>query len=394
MKQNGKLAVVAAFLAIVTLVAGLSLIVSSGWSSAPETPPEVPELKLEAGMTVGDLGRRHGIEKPILKEMFGLGSPDDLARPVESFGMGRGELQERLATAMALAAEESSKNWVKIALKFALWFLFLGLALRLLLKKAITPTRRRWLYGAAVVLFGVILGSDPGPMGTIKDAIVLYGERGVIFPPRMIALGAFLATVLAANKFICSWGCQAGALQDLIFRINRDGTDRKGRWAQVKVPFAISNTVRVLFFATFTIVAFAWGSDIVHPIDPFRIYKPASLTLTGGVFVGALLVASLFVYRPWCHLFCPFGLVGWVLEKAALLRIHVDYDKCIACRACTKACPSTVMETILERKRVVADCFSCATCIGACPVDAIRFRSGKRALPPPGKFEGKDEASG
>jgi hypothetical protein len=79
------------------------------------------------------------------------------------------------------------------------------------------PRLRPGLYLAAVAVFGVILGSDPGPMGTVKDAIVLFGAKRVVFPPRMVALTLFLLMVLLANKFICAWGCQAGTLQDLIF---------------------------------------------------------------------------------------------------------------------------------------------------------------------------------
>jgi NAD-dependent dihydropyrimidine dehydrogenase PreA subunit len=97
--------------------------------------------------------------------------------------------------------------------------------------------------------------------------------------------------------------------------------------------------------------------------------------------------AGLFVYRPWCHLFCPFGLAGWLIEKISVFRIAVNYDKCVACETCAKTCPSTVMETILKRRKAIADCFSCGSCIKACPSGAIEFKSGKRSIPPAGKFK-------
>lgn len=85
-------------------------------------------------------------------------------------------------------------------------------------------------------------------MGTIKDAITLYASKGVIFPPRMIALTVFLLMVLVANKFICSWGCQAGVLQDLVFRLNRNNKDTKGIIRQYKPSFLVTNSFRILFF--------------------------------------------------------------------------------------------------------------------------------------------------
>jgi formate hydrogenlyase subunit 6/NADH:ubiquinone oxidoreductase subunit I len=45
------------------------------------------------------------------------------------------------------------------------------------------------------------------------------------------------------------------------------------------------------------------------------------------------------------------------------------------------------MEAILKRQRTIPDCFSCATCIGVCPTNSISLKSGKRTMPPEGKFE-------
>jgi polyferredoxin len=224
-------------------------------------------------------------------------------------------------------------------------------------------------------------------MGTIKDAIVLLAKSGAIFPPRAIALTLFLIFVFVANKFICTWGCQFGTLQDFIFRLNRDSKDRQGRIRQFKPPFILTNTIRVVFLAAFTLVAFLWKVDFVELIDPFKIFNPSKMILAGGIFVGVLSIASLFIYRPWCHFFCPFGLAGWIVEKVSLVKIKVNYETCIACEACAKACPSTVMNVILKRERLIPDCFSCATCIETCPTSSISFESGKRNKPPAGKFQ-------
>ena len=250
----------------------------------------------------------------------------------------------------------------------------------------ITPHLRKILLITAVGIFGVILGSDPSPMGTVKDTIVLFGKEHVIFPPRIVAFTVFSLMVIFANKFICSWGCQLGVLQDLIYRINRNSTDTAGPIRQWKLPFALTNTIRIAFLAAICIFAVAWATDIVSPIDPFRIYSPAKLGLLGSAFAGLLLITSLFIYRPWCHLFCPFGLTGWIFEKLSVYKIKVNYDTCIACEACSKACPSTVMDSILKQDKVIPDCFSCGTCQDVCPTKSITFAKGARTKPPVGKF--------
>ena len=158
------------------------------------------------------------------------------------------------------------------------------------------------------------------------------------------------------------------------------------------MSFAISNSIRTIFFGVFTVVAFAWGIDIVEPIDPFKIFKPDYLGWIGSLFAGSLLILSLFIYRPWCHLFCPFGLVGWLVEKVSRIRISVDYQTCIACQKCITACPSTVMGAVLKNdKKTIPDCFACYTCRDVCPTESISFSTRKRTLPPPGHFDQKKE---
>ena len=377
------------FIAIVFVVLGTSALSTQLWSGKEEQLPQTVVVDIDKNITVAEFGKKYDLDRQSLKKIFDLRSPDDLKKQVAGFGIAEERLNKKVNQVLAIQAEHASKNWFKIPLKGILWIVFLIAVFILIRKGRITSGNRKWLYIAAVGVFGVFLGSDPSPMGTVKDAIVLFGSKGVIFPPRLIAFSIFLLSVILANKFICSWGCQLGTLQDLIFRLNRDSKDRKGLFGQVKVPFIISNSIRVLFFFGLIIVAFIWAADIIGPIDPFKIFKPQVIGITGGLFLGLILIASLLVYRPWCHFFCPFGLIGWLAEKISFFKIKVDYDKCVSCQACSKACPSTVMDAILKRDRIVPDCFSCGTCMETCPVNAISFERGKRHRPPTGKFDKK-----
>ena len=385
-EKAAKIVVLGKFLALVAVVVLLSLVSTGLWQAKPEKSEKSVPLVLGDSMTIGEFGRSNDLPNQVLKEAMQLQGEGDLEKRLDALNLSRDKITARIERARALAAEYESKNWVKIPLKFALWLAFLAIVFILLRRARITPGLRKVLYAGAILVFGVTLGADPGPMGTIKDAIALYGEKRVIFPPRMIALTVFLLLVVAANKFICSWGCQVGTLQDLIFRLNRNDRDTKGILRQVRPPFGWSNAIRTIFFLLFTGAAFAWATDLVEPIDPFKIYKPAVIGIGEGVFLGLILVSSLFVYRPWCQFFCPFGLIGWLLEKVSLYKIAVNYETCIGCRACAKACPSTVMGAILERDRTIPDCFACGTCIEVCPTASIRLAAGKRSRPPEGKF--------
>ena len=375
------------FILILLIVVSASAVSSRLWAGKEEVRSINIIVTVSQGMTVEEFGKKHDLSRQVLKKIFNLTSQDDLTKPVADFGVNEELLSKKVNQVLAIQSENESRNWFKILLKGLLWIFFLLAVFNLIIKGKITVRNRKWIYMVAVSVFGIILGSDPSPMGTAKDAIVLLGSKGVIFPPRLIAFGIFLLMVILANKFICSWGCQIGTLQDLIFRLNRDRKDSKGLFGQVKIPFIVSNSIRILFFIILTIVAFIRAVDIISAIDPFKIFKPQVIDMAGGLFIGLILVLSLFVYRPWCHFFCPFGLVGWLGEKVGFFKIKVDYGKCISCRACSKACPSTVMGAILKQDRVIPDCFSCGTYMEICPVNAISFERGKRQKPPAGKFD-------
>jgi Pyruvate/2-oxoacid:ferredoxin oxidoreductase delta subunit len=370
------------FIVILILVVTLSILSNRIWGGKPEQVQDVKEPIIEQGMTISQFGQANELPNSALKELFILTAKSDLEKKLDEYGTPE-QIFNMVVKKQALVSEAASKNWVKIPAKFGLWFVFLSAIFILLKKHKLEPIIRKWLLFVSVFLFGIVMGSDPNPMGTIKDALHLYGTAHTIFPPRMIALGVFLAIVLLANKYICAWGCQSGTLQDLIFHINQTDKGQAILGRQVKLPFALTNSVRFIFLCLFTFVAFAWGVDIIEPIDPFKVYKPGYLGISGGIFLAALLVASLFIYRPWCHLFCPFGLISWFVEKSSLVKISVNYETCIACQKCATACPSTVMDAILRRnKKTIPDCFACYRCREVCPTDSISFSMRKRTLPP------------
>ncbi|MDZ4165009.1 MAG: ferredoxin family protein [Smithellaceae bacterium] len=375
------------FLLLIFTVVVLSVASNDLWGGKSEQLPPQQELIINEGMTIAQFGQVNDLSEPLLKEIFDLKVPAELDKKLGAYGT-TDQVTALVRKKMALAAEHATKNWVKIVVKFGLWFVFLAGVFMFFKKHPVSARLRKLLLFASLLIFGVIMGSDPSPMGTVKDAIHLFGATGAIFPPRMIALTVFLLLVFLANKYICAWGCQVGTLQDLIFRLNQSEQGKALIARQMKVPFVVSNSVRIAFLALFTIFAFLWGMDIIEPIDPFKIYKPVSLGLLGGLSLGAILLAGLFVYRPWCHFLCPFGLTGWLVEKISRIKVSVDYTTCIACQKCATACPSPVMGAILRRdKKTIPDCFACYACREICPTGSISFSARKRTLPPAGHFD-------
>lgn len=386
MKQNyytnvGLLAVT------IMLIVFLSYVSVNIWGGSKVEVQTLTSLNYDANYTIKEFAAVNNLPDKVVKLVFDLQNVSGLNQPISSFPVNEDKLIEKINVASALYAESLSKDWIKIVAKFSLWFIFLTFVYILIRKNKVLPQNRKWLYLFSFVIFGIILGSDPSPMGTVKDAITMYAIQKALFIPRFVALTVFLTLVVVLNKFICSWGCQLGTLQDFIFRLNRNKQDTKGIIRQYKVPFVVSNSIRIVFFALFTLIAFIWSFDLIEYFDPFKLFHPQVVNLAGWLFLAVILAGSMFVYRPWCHFFCPFGLVGWLFEKLSIVKIKVDYEKCVACNACSKACPSMVMDSILKQDKTIPDCFSCINCINVCPEEAISFSTGKRQQVPEGKFE-------
>jgi ferredoxin len=89
--------------------------------------------------------------------------------------------------------------------------------------------------------------------------------------------------------------------------------------------------------------------------------------------VTIALAGSVFVYRLFCQLVCPFGFVSWIFERFSLARVHIEKDACIQCGACIRACPLDAAKGLVEGRKLPADCFSCGRCLNVCPTDALRY---------------------
>lgn len=253
------------------------------------------------------------------------------------------------------------------ASKIILWVFVVVVSTLFLRRNKITPKTRNYFLFIGVIIFGFVYGIEPNPVSSLRSLLKGLLLQHRLLPPLLLVLAILLVLSWWSNKSLCGWGCQLGLLQDLIYQI----PSRK--W---KPPFRVSQVVRILFFAGFVLVLVGWKVDWLNFIDPFGVFRwsfshPVSL---GIGFVLAVLIISIFTYRPWCHFFCPFGLISWIVEQKSLYRPVINVDTCKKCQACVKACPGSAMEGIYYGKKWRSDCFACGACISACRFQAIHWR--------------------
>ena len=230
------------------------------------------------------------------------------------------------------------------------------------------------LMSVSFILFGVItifapwLFITPSPVCASTKPF-LYG-----FKPQFLATLSVIGVMsLAVGKGFCGTACPVGALQELLYRI-----PLFKKLKQKKVSFKITNTVRILLFVLFVIVAFAFATstyfyynlfDLIH----WEFIMPWFDFFLFIAFLVIILGVSLFSYRPFCYFICPMGLYTWVLEHIAPLKVRLNKDACNNCSVCEKASPCNAVKGIVEGNKLRADCHLCGDCIKSCSKSALYF---------------------
>lgn len=259
-----------------------------------------------------------------------------------------------------------------ILVKFALWIATVVIATVLLRRRKVTAKVRLAFLVGGTLLFGFVFGLlipaglNPNPVASLRTLLAGLLTPRQLAAPVALMLALLLLAVWISNKSICGWACQLGLLQDALYRV------KLPKW---QPPFWLANGVRIVAFLGLVGGLVAAGLDWIGVIDPFQIFS-FKLTWAMALFAVALLVASLFIYRPWCRFLCPFGLVGWGVEQVSVLRPRINRDVCKQCKLCVKACPSGAMADFYTDAKLHADCFACGACIAACPQkDALGWRT-------------------
>ena len=112
---------------------------------------------------------------------------------------------------------------------------------------------------------------------------------------------------------------------------------------------------------------------------PLSITNEGIRTALGTLFswkafvLLAVILGSVFFYRPFCKWLCPLGAFYALLNRVSLFQMKVDKDKCVSCGACAKACK---MDVDVTRQPNHAECIRCGMCMKSCPTHAICYRYG------------------
>lgn len=210
------------------------------------------------------------------------------------------------------------------------------------------------------------MSMHPSPLCVIEKPF-LFLDRGRGIPVIFLSIFVSVAILtMIGNKLFCGWACPLGAIQEIAHRIPLP------KKLKIKLPFRITNSVRILIFILFIILLFSIGKSIYPYLNPFEFFH-WGFGFIAVVCLVVTLIAAMFIFRPFCYVICPLGLFTWVFEHASLVRVKMDEDKCTHCNICVEKSPCPTVSSILDEKKSRPDCHPCGRCIEVCPENALKF---------------------
>ena len=224
----------------------------------------------------------------------------------------------------------ATRHWVWGYVDVAVLVVALSAASYLALKRR---SRRGlfWLMVGSVAYFGFYREGCICPIGAVQNVTSALADSAYVLPVVVVAFFVLplIFTMLFGRTF-CSSVCPLGGVQDLV-----------GLWP-VSVPRWLNEVLGLLawaYLAVAVLFAATGCADVICQYDPFialfRLGGPANMIVVGI----CILVIGVFVARPYCRFFCPYGALLRVTSVIARRHATITPGDCIHCRLCEDACP-------------------------------------------------------
>ena len=227
------------------------------------------------------------------------------------------------------------------------------------------------------------------PIGSLQAV-----NGSIDFKWSFYVIGTLCAFGILLGRAVCGFLCPFGLLQELIYKIPFPGKGLKlPRWTRyvkygmllivvLTLPVLITNSAGMgdPFFCKFICPA-----GTIEGGFALLIVRPEMRQMIGPRFIAKALIACamilgcLMVPRCFCKVLCPLGAFYGFFNKVSLVRLETDSSACVACGACSKACP---MDVDPSRTPNSMECIRCGKCVSVCRTNAIRYvKPGRKPGP-------------
>jgi polyferredoxin len=218
---------------------------------------------------------------------------------------------------------------------------------------------------------GFFLGGCPCP---IKGVQIPFAWLGGAPRTHWLPLGMLLIILLSSYAFgptFCGWSCPLGALQEFLF-LKRNAAPPSKQVRQIMLWTRRGSSLLLALWLIFTGIIF-W-----EEFDPFKaIFNIQVFNAVTWVLIGALLLSSIYLFRPFCRLLCPMGLINGLVGRLPGAPGPQVGTACNTCLRCTKACKMGALNDPSHIHREL--CIGCGDCLPHCGKQTLHW--GKKLSP-------------
>jgi ferredoxin len=183
----------------------------------------------------------------------------------------------------------------------------------------------------SIIYFGFIREGCICPVGSVQNVSLALFNDGYSIPITVLLFFIIpLLFALAYGRVFCAGVCPLGAIQEL--------TGLK----PVRLPGIIETllaSIPFIYLALAVVFAATNSQFFICKYDPFvgifRLNAPYTMVIFGGL----LLIAGIFLNRPYCRFLCPYGVLLNIFSRFAGRHVTITPAECTNCRLCEESCP-------------------------------------------------------
>ena len=188
-----------------------------------------------------------------------------------------------------------------------------------------------WLMIFSLGYFGFYKEGCVCPIGSIQNVALSIFNSSYAAPITVVIFFVLpLAFALFFGRVFCASVCALGAIQDLVI------------WKPIQLPRKLTialSMIPYVYIGGAILLAATNTGFIICRYDPFigffRLNGNAPYLYLGAGF----LLAGMFIARPYCRFFCPYGVLLGLMSRFARWHLAITPTECVDCRLCEASCP-------------------------------------------------------
>jgi ferredoxin len=201
-----------------------------------------------------------------------------------------------------------------------------------------------WMSVFSLAYFGFYRQGCICSVGSVQNvALALFNDSYTISFSALLFFMIPLLFALAYGRVFCAGVCPLGAIQELT------------GFKPVNLPKTVEvilGSVPFIYLALAILFASTNSQFIICRYDPFvgifRLDAPHTMIIFGVL----LLLAGIFVNRPYCRYLCPYGVLLNIFSRFAGKHLTITPAECTNCRLCENVCPyNAIIPSDTEQKR-------------------------------------------